>query len=174
MKYLLAVERCASLTEWQRAIVCAQAVPWRSWARAIFKRSQAFGLDFPSQQVSLLQPSRINLVLKTVSKIRLLGKSGLQRSAHWRVLEPTGSLCFPCPSWSRLIHLQDQGQASKPPWRLAFPLALALRYVALPAIQAVGSPPCSCPTPQAPCAFLGEASGVSLLGTSSFQCPGDN
>ena len=154
MKYLLAVKRCASLTKQQLTIICAPVVPWRSWARAIFKCSQVFGLGFLSLRASLLQPSRINPILKTVNKIHLLGKSGLlQRSAHWRVLEPTGSLCFPHPTW--LISLQDQGQASKPPWRLAFPLTLALGCVSLSAIQAVGSPPCSCPSTQSPPCLLG-------------------
>lgn len=116
VKYLLAVKRCASLTKRQLTIICAPVVPRRSWAWAIFKCTQVFGLGFLSLQASLLQPSRINPILKTVNKIHLLGKSGLQRSAHWRVLEPSGSLCFPRPFW--LISLQDQGQALEPPWRL--------------------------------------------------------
>ena len=57
------------------------------------------------------------------------------------------------PTW--LISLQDQGEASKPPWRLAFPLTLALGCVSLSAIQAVGSPPCSCPSTQSPPCLLG-------------------
>ena len=167
MKYLLAVKRCASLTKRQLTIICAPVVPRRSWAWAIFKCTQVSGLGFLSLQASLLQPSRINPILKTVNKIHLLGKSGLQRSAHWRVLEPSGSLCFPRPSW--LISLQDQGQASERPWRLAFPLALALGEVPLPAIQTVGSPPCSCLTTQSPPCLLGGC--VRSLTPRDLQLP---
>lgn len=164
MKYLLAVKRCASLT-----IICAPVGPWRSWARAIFKRSRVFGLGFLSLRASLLQPSHVNPVLKSVNKFHLLGKADFGDLL-------TGGFWSP-PALCASLFLPGQGGSASrikvKPRKLCgnwlSPSPLLSRCISLPAIQAVGSPPRPCPATQSPLHLLG--GGVRSLTSRDLQLP---
>ena len=156
MKYLLAIKRCASLT-----IICAPVGPWRSWAQAIFKLSRVFGLGFLFLRASLLQPSHVNPVLKSVNKIHLLGKvdfGDLLTGGFWSPLAL-------CASLAKVVLPPGSRSSLKTSVATGFPPHPCSQG----SIQAEGSPPCPCPTTQPPLCLLW--GGVRSLTPRDLQRP---